>query len=308
MSQIKVGVTVSGGQRLGDMAVLAEELGFDSIWTGEHITNWGAGTLSSVPVVATMAARTRRISVGTSIMLFPLRHPTIVAKEITTLDILSEGRVVLGIGVGGENPKEFEACGVDVRQRGARTNEGLELVLKLWTEEEVTYNGRFFKMSGVRMAPKPLQQPHPPIYVAGRREAAMVRATRYGDGWFPYLYDPERYRRSVAKIHEVAEQKDKDLSSFGWALYQHIAVEDSYEKALKVAAQSLQASYGQDFETLASRYAVIGTVEQCVERIHEYYEAGARHFVFAPRGTGGSPQQRMEVIAAEIMPQLRKFQ
>lgn len=307
MSTISVGITAAGGPGLGDGAALAETLGFDSLWAGEHIANWGAGTMSAIPTAAVMAARTTRIKVGTSVLLFPLRHPTIVAKEFATLDVISQGRVILGIGVGGENPKEFEACGIPVKERGARTNEGLEIVRKLWTQEEVTYNGRYFKMEGIRMAPKPVQQPSLPIYVAGRRDAAMRRAARHGDGWFPYLYDPERYRQSVATITEVAEQAGKKMDDFGWAIYQFIALEKSYEDGLRVAARSLQAMYRQDFQTLAPRYAVLGTAAQCVERLHDYYEAGARHLVLVPLGGGDSRQAVMEHIAGEVLPALRKF-
>lgn len=307
MDQIHVGI--SGEEewpRLAAWAVLVEEMGFDSIWAGEHFTNWRPA-LSAIPVVATFSAVTSRIKVGTSIILFPLRHPTVVAKEVSTLDILSKGRVILGIGVGGENPKEFEACGVDVKERGARTNEGLKLVRNLWTKDEVTHKGRFFNMEGISMLPKSVQKPHPPIYVAGRRDAAMRRAARYGDGWFPYLYDPERYRTSVTKIKEVAEESGKGLSTFEWALYQYVAIEESYEEALTVAARSLGTAYKQDFTTIAAKYVVLGTPSQCLERLHQFYEAGARHFVLAPLGSAEGRAKRMEIIATELMPQIRRF-
>ncbi len=308
MHHVKVGITLGGGVGPGDGAVQAETLGFDSVWVGEHITNWGAGTMSAIPMLATMAAATSKITVGTSILLFPLRHPTMVAKEIATIDILSGGRVVMGIGVGGENPKEFEACGINVKERGARTNEGLDLVIKLWTQDTVSHHGRFFSMEGISMAPRPVQQPHPPIYVAGRRDAAMRRAARYGDGWFPYLYDPERYQQSMATIQEAAQARKRDLSHFDWAIYQFIAVENTYEAAHKVAAQALKAMYRQDFETIAPRYAVLGTPNQCLERLRQFYEAGARHIVLVPLGDAKGRQARLETLAEKVVPEVRKFQ
>ncbi|MFQ5933212.1 MAG: LLM class flavin-dependent oxidoreductase [Dehalococcoidia bacterium] len=307
MDEVQVGISaVEDGAGVGDLAALVEKLGFDSIWAGEHITNFGP-VLSSVPVVATFAARTSTIKVGTSVMLFPLRHPTVIAKEVSSLDILSGGRVIFGIGVGGENPKEFEACGVNVKERGSRTNEGLELIRKLWTGDKITHKGHFFDMEGVVMEPRPVQRPGPPIYVAGRRDAAMRRAAIHGDGWLPYFYDPDRYRGSVARIRGVAEETGKDLSSFHWALFQFIAVENSYEEALEVAIQSLEQSYIGDFTTIAPKYVALGTPSQCIERLYQYHEAGARHFILTPIGSRGKQRAKIELLAEELLPQIRKF-
>ena len=308
MSDIHVGVSAGDEfTQLGGLAAHAEQLGFESIWTGEHMTNFGPN-LSGIPVMATFASCTKTMKVGAAITLFPLRHPTVVAKEISTLDIISGGRIIFGIGIGGENPKEFEACGIDVRERGPRTDEGLELVRKLWTGEPVTHKGRFFEMEDIVMEPTPVQKPGPPIYVAGRRDGAMRRAVLHGDGWFPYLYDPGRYRQSVDRIREVAAEKERDLSNFGWALYQFIAMEDTYERALEIGIENLGGNYNQDFTSIAPRYAALGTADQCLERLHEFYEAGAREFVLAPMThQGENVASKLEQMAEELLPAIKGF-
>ena len=160
-------------------------------------------THTALPLLAVAAGATERIRVASTIVLAPFYHPTVLAKLATTLDIASGGRLTLGIGVGGEYPVEFEAAGLNVRQRGRRTNECLEALRRLWTEENVSYQGRNFRLDDVTLLPRPTQQPHPPVWVSGRRDAAMSRAARYGDGWMPYFYDPARYRDSVEKIRGI---------------------------------------------------------------------------------------------------------
>jgi probable F420-dependent oxidoreductase len=145
-------------------------------------------------MLAAMAARTSRIRLGTAVMLLPLRPAALAAKEIASVDAISGGRLTIGVGIGGEYPKEFEAVGVLVKQRGARTDEAMRVIKTLFTEDNVTFDGRFTKLPGVTLAPKPVQQGGPPLWVAGRSEAAMRRAGELGDGYFPYLFSPEKFR------------------------------------------------------------------------------------------------------------------
>ncbi len=132
-----------------------------------------------------------------TIVLVPLYAPALLAKQVTALDLVSGGCFHLGVGVGGEFAPEFEACGVSVKERGARTDEALDVLTRLWTEEEVHFEGRFTRLPGVSLDPQPVRKPHPPIWVAGRREAAMKRCARFGDGWLPYMYTPEMLAETV---------------------------------------------------------------------------------------------------------------
>ena len=164
-----------------------EDLGFAYFAAGEHYMRGDppGPTHASIPLLGVAAGATEKIRVLSSILLTPFYHPTVLAKLTNTLDIASGGRLTLGVGVGGEFPMEFDAAGLQVSQRGRRTNECLEVLRRLWTEERVSYQGRHFQLDNVTVMPRPAQQPHPPVWVSGRREPAMLRAARLGDGWLP---------------------------------------------------------------------------------------------------------------------------
>jgi alkanesulfonate monooxygenase SsuD/methylene tetrahydromethanopterin reductase-like flavin-dependent oxidoreductase (luciferase family) len=237
-----------------------------------------------------------------SILLAPLYHPVMLAKLTATLDIASGGRLTLGVGVGGEYPVEFEAMGVPVQERGARMNEVLRLLKRLWTEEHVTNEGRFYPLNDVTLLPRPLQQPHPPIWVAGRREAAMRRAVRYGDGWLPYFYSPERYRDSVERITAIAKETNRDLSGFQWAHYAFISIYDSREEAARLGGRY---SSRADMASIIGQYAILGTVADCIRRMEEYIEAGARYFTFTWSCKPEDVDRHIETVTREIIPYFR---
>ena len=206
---MKFGITLkeSGGDAAAQ-AKQAEELGFDSLWAGEHVV-WRHPIHDSLMQMAAAAAVTERIRLGTAIVLIPLKHPILMCKAVTTLDHVSGGRVDFGIGIGGEYPKEFEAMGVPVNERGPRANEILRLMKRLWTEESVTFSGRFYEMEDIGLEPHPVQKPHPPIYVGGRRKSVR-RTGLYGDGWIPYMYSPELFKEGWEQITQIAEEAGRD--------------------------------------------------------------------------------------------------
>lgn len=282
-----------------------EELGYDSAWTSEHIFFYFP-TFDALTALAAAAAITSRIRLGTAVLLLPLRPAALAAKEITSVDVISGGRLTVGIGVGGEYPKEFEAVGVPVNERGARANEAIRVLRKLWTEDNVTFDGRFTKLEGVTLQPKPLQRGGPPLWIAGRSRAAIQRAGRLGDGYLPYLFSPDRYRDSLAQVRQAAEEADRDPASIEPGLYQFICLADSYEEAKRIAAADLSRRYNQPFENIVDRYVVMGTAEDCARRLADFAEAGARHFLLVPITPGfGEFMPHVERYAAEILPRLR---
>ncbi len=303
MSEVKFGVVMPwAGPDLSAVEEV-EALGYDSVWTSEHIFFYGP-TMDAFTVLAAYAARTRRLLLGTAVTLLPLRPAAVVAKEATSLDILSGGRLILGVGVGGEYPKEFEACGVPVQERGARTNEAIRLLRRLWREDVVSHQGRFWRLNGVSLQPKPVQAGGPPIWVAGRSEAAMRRAGRLGDGYVPYLFSPERFRDGWAKVQEYARAAGRDPAAITPALYQFISLADSYEEAKAAAVADLSRRYNQPFENLVDRYVVMGTARDCVRRLEQYVEAGVRHFLLVFIGPGGTREQ-VRACARDVLPALR---
>ena len=287
-----------------EQAQRVEELGFDSLWVSEHMLFY-VSTFDAITVLAAFAARTQRILLGSAVLLLPLRHPTIVAKEVASLDIISNGRIILGVGVGGEFPPEFVACGVPLEERGRRTDEAIAVMRKLWSESHVNHEGRFFRLEDATMLPKPIQKPGPPIWVAGRSEAAMKRAASLGDGYMPYLFSPERYRDSLAKVSAFAQQHGRDPTSIVAGLYQFICVADTYEEARQRANRDLSIRYNQPFDSIVDRYCVLGPPDQCAERLGEYVEAGVRHFILVPIAPPAELPRHLEVYAREVVPKVR---
>src|SRR5262245_25788950 len=178
-----------------------ERWGFESVWSGDHVS-FHNPIFESLTLLATYASITERIKLGTGVYLLALRSPAVAAKAAASLDVLSGGRLIFGVGVGGENPKEFELCGVPHGERGARVTEGIDVIRALWRDTPASSQGRFTRFERVSVAPKPVQRPGPPIWIGGRSEAALVRAGRQGDGWISYVVHAERYAQSVARIRE----------------------------------------------------------------------------------------------------------
>ena len=298
-----------GAAETAKQARWMEDLGFEYFSAGEHFMrgNPPGPTHAALPLMAVAAGATEKIRVLSSIILTPFYHPLMLAKMTTTLDIASAGRLTLGVGVGGEFPVEFEAAGLNVRQRGRRTDECLEVLRRLWTEDHVSYSGRHFAMDDVSIQPKPTQLPHPPIWVAGRRDAAMVRAAKYGDGWLPYFYSPERYRDSVAKIHQMAIAESRDLTDFHWVFFPYISIYPTVEEAAEVAADALGGRYlyDGDFLNIVRNYCLLGPVDSCISRLQEYIDAGARHIVFSVACPREDRVRHIESIAKEIIPHFR---
>jgi probable F420-dependent oxidoreductase len=298
---ISVGVVTSGD------ALEARELEdrpIDSLWVGGHIASRNPSPEVMIGL-ARLATVTERVTVGSSILLLPLYPPALLAKQIADLDRASRGRLVLGVGVGGEYPQEFRAVGVPIEERGRRMNEIIPLLRRLWSATEVTHDGRYYAMEEVRIHPAPQQTGGPPIVVAGRKEAAMRRAGTLGDGWFPYLYSPRRYADSVATIKQVAEEAGRSLAGFIWCVWIFLNINKDADTAREEATRSMGSTYNQDFRAMLDRVAAAGTAVDVTRKLVEFYDAGARHFVFLPATAGGDQRPVLDRLLAEVMPAVR---
>jgi probable F420-dependent oxidoreductase len=286
-------------------AEMAEQLGYDAIWVSEHIVFY-VPTFDAVTTMAALAARTSRIRIGSAIMLLPLRPPAAVAKAVSTLDIIANGRITLGIGVGGEYPKEFEVCGVSVHERGGRANEGIEVLRALWTQEPASYHGKYFQFTDVSMQPKPMQPGGPPIIIGGRSDAALRRAARLGDGYMPYLFTPKQYADGLHKVHSYASEYGRTLERFQPTLYQFIYVADTYQTAFQQANTRLSANYNQPFDKLVDRYCAVGTPHACIARLQEYIDAGARDIILVPTTSSTADfVHQAQRLGREVLPHFR---
>ena len=299
-----VQVSLKPPQEQFDLVRRIEALGFESVWTGDHVS-FHNPIHESLTLLASFVPITSRLRLGTAVYLLALRPPAIAAKITSTLDALSGGRLIFGVGVGGENPKEFEVCGVPHGERGARVSEAIEVVRTLWRDTPATFKGRFTQFSGVSLDPKPVQKPGPPIWVGGRSDAALARAGRQGDGWVSYVVQPERYTESLDKIRSAGRAAGRDLTHFVAAHLAFVTVGRDYESAKAVWAEALTKRYAQDFEPLARKYGIIGTPAQCAETMERFIQGGCGYFLMNPICDLDDEQAQLEVIAADIMPRFR---
>jgi len=281
-----------------------EALGFDSVWCGDHVS-FHNPIYESMTLLASYAAITKRVRLGSGVYLLALRSAAIAAKVTATLDALSGGRLIFGVGVGGENPKEFELCGVPHAERGARVTEAIDVVRTLWRDTPASFKGRFSQFEGVSIDPKPVQQPGPPIWIGGRSDAALARAGRQGDGWVSYVVQPERFAQSLDKIRAAAASAGRSLAGFTAAHLVFVTVGRDWEAAKAEWVACLTKRYAQDFEPLARKYGVIGTPAQCAEQLARFREAGCDYFVLSAIGDPAREREQLEAIAAEVVPRFR---
>ena len=298
---------------VAELARRAEELGFDRVTMGEHVMDGNPPhpTLLNIPAMAAAAGATRRLRIMTGIVIAPLYHPVMLAKLAATLDLVSAGRLDFGIGISGQRDShvEFEALDIPVRTRGRRTDEILQVLKRLWTEEHVTHQGQFFSFDDVTLLPRPVQQPYPPIWVAGRSEAAMRRAVVLGDGWYPYLFTVRRLRSSNETVRNYAAEAGRDLSGFHWGLNQPTAISDDPNEALALAVANLGQRYvtpERSAEDIARALCVTGTPQDCVGAVEERIDAGVRDINLSFLATDAKGLFRqMETFAKRVMPHFR---
>jgi alkanesulfonate monooxygenase SsuD/methylene tetrahydromethanopterin reductase-like flavin-dependent oxidoreductase (luciferase family) len=290
----------------------AEELPIESVWQGGHLLPPTA-TGETITRLALMTAWTERVRVGSAVLVLPLYHPVTVAKQLADLDSRSGGRLSVGVGVGGEFAKEFEAVGVPLAERGPRTDEAMALLRELWSGKPVDHDGRFFHLHDIELRPvkSPSAEAHemqpggPPLIVSGRKEGAMRRAARLGDGWMPYLMSPDAYARSVATVTAEAESIGRDLSGFEWMMYLYCSVRADGERARSDVRSFLGAAYGDKPDSLLDRIAPSGTPDEMAGLLQAYVDAGVRHFVISP----ATPVESLEVVtlaAQEVLPALTR--
>lgn len=300
---VEFGVSLQSGPDPVRFAQLAEQRGFDYLGCGEHLAFHGPTTNAFV-ALSVAAGATRTIRLVSAVTLLPLYRPAIAAKLASSLDVMSNGRFTMGVGVGGEYPREFEAVGVDPAERGRRTDEALHLVHRLMTEDDVTFEGPFTTVRSLTLQPKPVQRPRVPFWIAGRKEAAMRRAARFGDAWMPYMYTPEQVADSLVTIDRLAREDGAD----GWhgrvTLFAFTTVYADGERARRVAAEQVGRTYQQDFSRLG-RYLLAGTPAECVDRLREYLAAGVDVVLFRIACPRADAESMLAMLAEEVVPQLR---
>ena len=280
-------------------AAQAERLGFDFVFAGEHV-RFHRPTGNAFITLSAAAGATERIGLLSAVTLLPLYPAVLAAKMATVLDVVSGGRFHLGIGVGGESPVEFAAVGVPVNERGRRTDDALAAIRGLLAGDSVTHHGAFTEFEDLALLPGPARPGGPPVWIAGRRAAAVRRAARFGDVWMPYLVDPERFGSTLADVRRQATELGRTAIPRG-AVYTFLTVHPDGDHARRRVREVVGEIYHQDFSRLA-HYLVAGNPAECVARLREYQAAGATAVQINLACSAEERDAMAELVAAEILP------
>ena len=230
---------VGDAQALVDLACRAEELGIDSVWVHDHVFNvghvfdriGGKPYYEPLTLLSFVAARTRRVRLGTSVLVLPYHNPVRLAKVAATLDVLSGGRLVMGVGVG-LIEKEIRAMGSPYAERGAFTDEAIAVMRALWTQDEPKFEGKFSRFDGMKFSPKPLQKPSIPVVIGGVSRHAIRRAARLGDGWQPLGLSPDALGQGMADLREAARAAGRDAATIPVSIAMSLAAARAGRHAL----------------------------------------------------------------------------
>jgi probable F420-dependent oxidoreductase len=282
------------------VAQWAEQMGYDGIWVSDHIVipasavdRFGSVFYEPLTVLAYAAACTTRIRLGTTVIILPYRNPVVTAKVLSTLDVLSGGRVTTGMAVGWTED-EFKALGVPFQERGALSDEYLAAFKALWTQEKPAFRGQYVRFENIAFEPKPVQKPHIPIWIGGNSKRAIRRAVALGDGWHPTRPLVEDVRAGVAYLRDVCAQRGRDPKSLQIAVRQPLKFYDGAAASIK-------------------RRPLLGSTQKIIADIGQYQAAGVQYFMLdtfysAPelaQETVDSMLATIERFAADVMP---KFQ
>ena len=293
-------------KRFRAVAELAEELGYDSLWAGEHLS-FHNPILDLGVALSAFAAWTERIALGAGILLLPLRHPGLVAKQAASLDYLSGGRLLLGVGVGGEGEKDFEAAGVPLTERGARADEGIAALRALFATPPASFHGSFYRFDDVVIGPRAVQAGGPPILVGGNSQAAQRRAGTLGDGWLPYLISARRYAEGLAAVRGHAAAAGRETATLRAGVVLFACVGSDGEKTREAARSHLSERYGMEFAPHhVACLCVAGTPEECAARLREYAAAGAEHVCLNPAVGDDGFLEQCRLLHDEVVARLRE--
>jgi probable F420-dependent oxidoreductase len=271
----------------------------DSVWFSERLS-------SPLPVpepmttMAAVAARTRRLKFGPSVLVAPFRTPVLAARELAMIDYLSNGRVLPAFGVGVEQEREFLAAGVPFRERGRRTDEAIEVMRRCWAEEEVTFAGEFWKLDRVTVLPRPIQQPFP-LWIGGNSEAAMRRAGRLGDGWIPSFITPDTFRVGVEKTQAFAAEAGREVPVDHFGVLVYFGFDPDPAKARALAAPFIPRNRAD--ETTLSQCAAFGPPDRLIERLDAYVRGGASKFIVRPMCPADRVLDQLAQLAAVVVPE-----
>jgi probable F420-dependent oxidoreductase len=276
----------------------AEALGYESAWVQEQIVG-PVPILEPLTLLTYAAALTRTMRLGTSVMLTVLRNPIQLAKSLTSLDQLSQGRLTVGVGIGNQRPEDA-AFGIPLERRARRFAEGIEVMKALWTQPTAPFTGQYWHLAGIAQEPKPVQRPHPPLWFGAREPAALRRAVRLGNGWMGAGSSSNAdFKVQAQTIRGVLDEARRDPTTFTIAKRVYIGVDANKSRA----EERLRRWFGIRYRNadMASRVAVWGGASECLDRLAELVESGAEHLLL---NSAFDHLEHLDVLAQEIVPHL----
>ena len=287
-----------------DYGVQMETLGFESIWAWDHIL---LGVEPSFPIhealiiLTAVAARTTKIKIGTGILVMPVRNPVILAKELATIDHVSNGRLIVGAAVGWYK-REFDSLGTDFTKRGKIMEQSLEIISRLWTEDKVSGDYPPYILRGAVLQPKPVQKPRPPILIGGYVDAVLKRAATKGDGWLTYYYTAESFAKTWARVRGFAEAAGRDPDELISTNQLPICIGErsKIEGPMKEWLQTEWDYASWSESTMDS--AIMGSPEECVEQLEAHLATGIDRIIFVPYRY---EDEQVAALANDIIPRLK---
>ena len=285
--------------KIVEYAVMAEELGFDSVWVEDRLLHSRVEVLEALTTLTFVASRTKRIRLGTSVLLVNLRNPLILAKTLSSLDYLSNGRVIAGVSLGGR-PDEYTAAGVQMKRRVSRFIETLEAIRLIWGNESESTTFRHFQAPTREMFPECVQR-QIPVWIGGMAEPVLERVATYGDGWLASsTTSADEFAQGWAKIQKLARKLGRDTERLMPAKFTYIHVDDSSERALELLETNLPRYYDFPYDT--KRLAIYGPPDQCIERSRQILDSGVRTLIFS---TVTHDLAQLKRLGNDVLPHLK---
>ena len=295
-------------EQLWSDAAQAEELGFDHIWLGDSVTVLDKARGDCLTTTAALAARTSKIRLGIVPMLPALRNPVLLAHALATIDVISNGRIVLGVSVGPVRDyiqRQFAACGVPPQEKAGRLSETIEILRRLWSETKIDYQGRYFKLHDVGILPHPARPDGIPIWIAAdRNETGFKRVARLGDGWVTLAPTLERFTGARAQIDRYAKEYGRTGKLGVSALYATFYILNDAEKAKNEGWRWMEHFFGEPRSKLGHHFTIFGTPDECATLLKSYADAGLTTII--ARIASDDVRGQAHRLLGEIRPRLKR--
>jgi probable F420-dependent oxidoreductase len=279
-----------------DLVDYFEAQDVDSLWVSDRLVS-SALILEPVTFLSCIAGRLRKMKLGTSTLVLPTRNPIVLAKELATLDFLSQGRLFPAFGLGGDDSKDLLAVGVNKKERAQRADEAICLMRRLWTEENVTFEGKFYSVQDVTIMPRPWQKNGLPIWIGGRSQAALRRTGRLGDGWLVSSVSPVEVDAGIKAIRAYADEADRQVPEDHYGVLVPFYFAADADKAFEVAGRSVRPRA----DMAVGEFTAFGRPDQVRGKVQAYIAAGATKFIMRPCGPFEDWREQIEMLSREVI-------